>query len=245
MPYPPILLFHICGGTLGLVSGTAALSFRKGSPGHVLAGKVFVASMLTMAAGAVYLAVVKNQPNNFGGGIFTFYLILTAWLTARRRDRETSRFDWVMLLIPLALGILAWISGVKALRSHEDLPGGVPVGMHLFMASVMLLAAAGDARMLLRGGVFGTQRLVRHLWRMCFGLFIASGSFFLGGANRPLRLLSAVGIGQHLPTALFSTGLYLILTVLPLVLLIFWLLRVRFTNAYKGKSIQLAPTSPH
>jgi hypothetical protein len=46
-------------------------------------------------------------------------------------------------------------------------------------------------------------------------------------------LLSAVGVGQHLPQALFSTGLYLILTILPLILLIFWVVRVRFTNAYK------------
>src|SRR5438477_9402876 len=36
----------------GLLSGTAAMSFRKGSPRHVLAGRVFVASMLVMAAGA-------------------------------------------------------------------------------------------------------------------------------------------------------------------------------------------------
>jgi hypothetical protein len=37
--------------------------------------------------------------------------------------------------------------------------------------------------------------------------------------------------------------LYLILTILPLILLIFWLVRVRFTNKYKGKSMRLAPTS--
>jgi uncharacterized membrane protein len=237
MSYSPILAAHICAGTSGLLAGTAALSFRKGSLRHILAGKVFVASMLTMAAGAAYLAVVKHQPNNIGGGIFTFYLILTAWLTARRRDGETRRFDWAVLLIPLALGILAWMSGIKALRSHEDLPGGVPVGMHLFMATIMLLAATGDTRMLLRGGVVGTQRVVRHLWRMCFGLFIAAGSFFLGPSNRPLRLLSALRLAQHLPPALFSTNLYLILTILPLALLIFWLVRVRFTNVYPGKSM--------
>lgn len=237
MPYSLILVAHICAGTVGLLSGAAALWFRKGSHRHVLAGKVFVASILIMAAGAVYLAVVKHQPNNFGGGVFTFYLILTAWLTARRRGKETNPLDWALLLIPLTLGILAWNSGVKALRSHEDLPGGVPVGMHLFMASMMLLAAAGDTRMLLLGGIVGTQRVVRHLWRMCFGLFIAAGSFFLGPSNRPLRLLSTLKLSQHLPSALFSTNLYLLLTALPLALLIFWLVRVRFTNAYGGKSM--------
>jgi hypothetical protein len=237
MLYSPILLVHICAGTVGLLSGTAAISFRKGSPRHVLAGKVFVASMLTMAVVAVYLAIVKHQPNNIGGGILTFYLIGTAWLTARRRDGETSRFDWIALLIPLAIGVLSWMNGLKVVRSGASSQDGVPVGMTFFMGSVCLLAAAGDVRMLLSRGVFGARRIARHLWRMCYGLFIAAGSFFLGPSNRPLRLLSAVGIGQHLSSALFSTTLYLILSILPLILLIFWLVRVRFTNASKRYSM--------
>jgi uncharacterized membrane protein len=232
MSYSPVLLVHICAGSLGLLSGTAAMAFRKGSPRHALAGRVFVASMLTMAAGAVYLASARHQPSNFGGGLLTFYLVGTAWLTARRRDGETSRLDWVVLLIPLSLGILTWASGIKIVRSGASSQDGVPVGMTFFMGSVMLLAAAGDIRMLVRGGLFGTKRIARHLWRMCFGLFIAAGSFFMGPSNRPLRLLSAVGLGQHLSPALFSTSLYLILTILPLILLIFWLVRVRFW--YKG-----------
>jgi hypothetical protein len=56
-----------------------------------------------------------------------------------------------------------------------------------FMGSVMLLAAAGDVRILVGGGVIGAKRIAPHLWRMCFGLFIAAGSFFLGPSNRPLR----------------------------------------------------------
>ena len=232
----PVLLVHICGGTVGLLSGAAAMSFRKGSPRHVLAGRVFVASMLVMAAGAACLGITRHQPSNVGGGIFTFYLILTAWLTARQADGETSKLDWAALLIPLTLGILTWMNGLSVLRSGASSQAGVPVGMTFFMGSVMLLAAAGDVRMLMRRGVLGAKRIARHLWRMCFGLFIASGSFFLGPSNRPLRLLSNVGLGQHLPKALFSMGLYLVLTILPLVLLIFWLLRLRFSNAYKKTS---------
>jgi uncharacterized membrane protein len=236
MSYSPIVMAHIFAGTVGLLSGTAAMFFRKGYPRHVLAGRIFVASMLTMAVLAVYLAIVKHQPSNISGGILTFYLIGTAWLTARRGDGETSRFDWVVLLIPLALGTLTWMNGLKIVRSGASSQDGVPVGMTFFMGSVMLLAGAGDVRMLLRGGLFGTKRIARHLWRMCFGLFIAAGSFFLGPSNRPLRLLSAVGLGQHLPPALFSTTLYLILSVLPLIMLVFWLVRVRFKNAYQRSS---------
>jgi len=240
MPYSPILLVHIAGGTVGLLAGTAAIIFRKGSARHALAGRIFVVAMLIMGSLAAYLAIVRHQPGNFGGGVFTFYLILTAWLTARRRDGETARFDWLLLVIPLALGTLTWVNGIAIVRSGVDPPDGVPVGMSFFMGSIMLLAAAGDVRMLVGGGIAGAKRIARHLWRMCFGLFIAAGSFFMGPSNRPFRLLSTVGLGQHLPMALFSTGVYLVLTIAPLILLVYWLVRVRFTNLYKGKSIQAA-----
>jgi hypothetical protein len=197
------------------------MAFRKGSPRHALAGKVFVASMLTMAAAAVYLAVIKHQPNNIGGGILTFYLVGTAWLTARRRDGETSIYDWAALVIPLAIGIGGWINGLQALHSPTGEKYGVPAGMHMFMGSVCLLAAAGDVRMLLRGGVFGVQRIVRHLWRMCFGLFIATGSFFLGQGSKVF------------PAFVLKSGVLFVPAILPLVLLIFWVVRVRFTDAYK------------
>jgi uncharacterized membrane protein len=241
MPYSPILLVHILGGSVGLLSGAAAITFRKGSRRHALAGRIFVVAMLTMGSFAAYLAVLRHQPNNVIGGIFTFYLILTAWLTARRRNGQTSRWDWALLLIPLALGGINWANGIAIARGKAEAPDGVPVGMLFFMGSIMLLAAAGDVRMLLAGGVAGAQRIARHAWRMCFGLFIAAGSFFMGPNNRPLRLLTTAGLGAHLSPAIFSTGLYLVLTLAPLVLLIYWLVRLRFTNFYKQKVLQVAP----
>jgi hypothetical protein len=200
------------------------MSFRKGSPRHVLAGKVFVASMLTMGVFAVYLAITRHQPSNIGGGILTVYLIGTAWLTAKRRDGETSRFDWVVLLLPLAIGILLWVIGLNVVRSGASSQNGVPVGMILFMGSVCLLAAAGDVRMLVRRGVFGAKRIVRHLWRMCFGLFIATGSFFLGQQ-------------QVFPLAIRKQYILAPLAILPLVLLIYWLVRVRIRKRAPGMGV--------
>ena len=224
MSVSPILVLHVSAGIVGILSGAAAMSFRKGSPRHALAGKVFVISMLTMAAGAVYLAFMKHQPNNVGGGVLTFYLVGTAWLTARRRDGETSILDWAVLLIPLWAGIGGWMNGFEAVHSPTGSRYGVPAGMHFFMGSVMLLAAAGDVRMLVRGGVFGVQRIVRHLWRMCFGLFIATGSFFLGQGAKVF------------PAFILKTNILFVPAILPLLLLIFWLLRVRFTDSYKKMS---------
>ena len=224
MRFSSILLFHICAGTLGLLSGAVAIFFRKGSPRHALAGKVFVISMLSMAASGAFMAVLKSQPGNVVGGTFTFYLVATAWLTARRANGKTTTFDWAALLIALAVTVVDMTLGLQAANSPTGMKYGYPPGPYFFIGSVAALAFAGDIRMLVRGGISGTQRIARHLWRMCFGLFIASGSVFLAR--------------QHLfPAILRTTGVLVFLSVLPLLLMIFWLLRVRFTNAFKQQSI--------
>jgi hypothetical protein len=102
------------------------------------------------------------------------------------------------------------------------------VGMYFFMGSVALLAAAGDVRMLVRGGVFGAHRIVRHLWRMCFALFNAAGSLFLGQQ-------------QVFPAFLRKTNVLFVPDILPLILMIFWLFRDRFTNTYEREVSGLDP----
>ena len=221
----PILALHICSGTVGLLSGAVAASFRKGSRRHAIAGKVFVISMLSLGTSAMYLAVMKREVGNFVGGILTIYLVTTAWLTARRRDGETSIFDWAAILIPLGVGASSLTLGFQKLSNPAAFHDGVPVGMNFFMGTVVLLMAAGDVRMILRG-LSGTQRIARHLWRMCFGLFFATGSIFIA---RP-----------HLfPAWMSTTHLLLFLGVLPPFLMIFWLIRVRFSNRFRG------PDSPY
>jgi hypothetical protein len=71
-------------------------------------------------------------------------------------------------------------SGRYLASAFPLLMSGVPAAMSFFLGSVVLLAAAGDVRMLARGGVTEARRIGRHAWRMSFGLFIATGSFFLG-----------------------------------------------------------------
>ena len=71
MSYSPSLIGYTCCGTLGSCPG--ALRFRSARvlPRHVLAGRIFVASMLTMGVAAVYLAIVRHQLNKIEGGILT------------------------------------------------------------------------------------------------------------------------------------------------------------------------------
>jgi hypothetical protein len=74
--------------------------------------------------------------------------------------------------------------------------------------------------MLVRGEIAGRQRITRHLWRMCFGLFFATGSFFLGQ--------------QQVFRAFLRGSTFLtVLALLPFPVMIYWLIRFHFSNAYK------------
>jgi uncharacterized membrane protein len=220
MHLSPILAFHIFTGTSGCLSGFVAIFFRKGSRRHALAGKVFVISMLCLAASGVYLAVMKSQMDNILGGTLTFYLVATAWMTARHRDGRTGIFDWGAFLIALTVASTIITFGLEAATSPTGLKYGSSIGPYIFLGSVSVLATVGDIRMLIRGGISGTQRIARHLWRMCFAFFIAAASIFLARA-------------RVFPAIFRETGVLYILSFLPLLLMVFWLIRVRFKNAYE------------
>jgi uncharacterized membrane protein len=221
-----LLFLHISGGVLGLLSGTLAMIYRKGSRGHRLAGDVFVVAMLTMGACGSTLALMKHQTGNVFGGLITFYMITTAWLAGRRRN-GVSALDWAALAMALVLGGSMITLGVRVVNGIDAKQEGVPVAMYFVMGSIPLLAGVGDARVLVRGGISGTARLARHLWRMLFGLFIASGSFFLGQQ-------------QVFPAAWRGSPVWFVPALLPLALLIFWLIRVRvgkrYTDAGNGRA---------
>ncbi len=219
----PLLVFHICAGTIALLAGVVAMFYRKGSRGHRVAGNVFVGSMLTLAVSATWLALMKSQVTNVIGGVLTFYLVGTAWATAKSPNGRLGSLDYGALLFAVIVGATEVVFGVDAMRSATGLKFGYPPPLYFIFGGLALLAAVGDARMLVRGGIFGVHRIVRHLWRMLFALFFASGSLFLGQQ-------------QVLPAFLRGTNILFVPAFLPLVLMIYWLVRVRFKGAYGGQA---------
>ena len=79
--------------------------------------------------------------------------------------------------------------------------------------TIALLATFGDLRVWRSWRTQGGFRIKRHLWRMCFALFIATASFFLGPS-------------QRLPAFLRGSPLRPIPVLLVLVVMFFWLARV-------------------
>src|SRR6516164_7805058 len=131
-----ILDFHIISGTLGMLSGFVAVFLRKGSRRHGIAGNVFVIAMMSLSLSGVYLALLKSQPGNVIGGTLTFYLVTTAWLTARRQAGRPGLIDWGALGIILTLAALELTWGAQAALSPTGLKYDYPPGPYFFMGTV-------------------------------------------------------------------------------------------------------------
>lgn len=218
MMYTEILAVHIGMGTLGVLTGAAALLFRKGSGPHRVAGTVFVLAMLPMAATASILETMKPEPGSVVGGLMTIYFIATAWVAGRRKDGETGVFEIIAVLAALALAVV-FAMGAYALATGAMKPPN-PIFPYVFygISGAMALAAVADLSVIWRAGLSGAQRIARHLWRMCFGLFIAVGSFAAQGAK-----VLPPGVGLRV---------LLVSMILILGVMIFWLIRALLTNWY-------------
>jgi hypothetical protein len=216
-----ILILHISGGSVGILSGAAALVFRKGSRLHRLAGNLFFVSMLTMSAIGAVVSPFLPQPQwgNVVMAVFTFYLVLTGWVTVRRIEGTIGRTEMGAFLLALGAVVASLTFGFQAANSPTGKFGGFPAAGYYVFATIVVLAAAGDLKMILRGGISGAPRITRHLWRMCAALFIASGSFFLGQQ-------------KVMPAYMRGSPLLFIPEIAVLGCLAFWLLRTRFSARY-------------
>ena len=156
MKYSPILIFHICAAIIGLLSGSAALIFRKGLRMHRTAGNVFFISMMGMSGSGAYMAAfITPNMGNVMGGFLTFYLVATGWLTVIRKEGETGILEYGLLLLALAQGTVGLLYGWGAAHSVTGLKEGYPAAPYLVFGTAGLLCATFDIRMLVRRGVFG------------------------------------------------------------------------------------------
>jgi hypothetical protein len=205
-----LLPIHIAAGMLAIILGAVALIVKKGGTVHRRSGLLFVYAMVVMGVSAAILG-------NGLGGLMTIYFVGTALTTVRPASLWSRRTNIAALAVAVGLALVDLALGVKAFSSPRGFLNGVPFPMFFFLATVLILAAAGDVRIMRFGEPRGRPRLARHLWRMCFALFIAAGSFFSIRAR----------VAKILPEP-FTTGP---MRALPIVLLFgamfYWLWRVR------------------
>ena len=205
---------HIAGGLVALAAGAVAVSVRKGGALHARAGTWFAVAMLVLGATAAILDPLRAEPRSPVGGIMVCYFVSTAWMTARRRDGVAGRFEKVACAAALGgAALMVW----GGLMGDATTPAGR--GPVFALGGLCLLAGLGDLRMVLRP-LTAVQRLSRHLWRMLFAFFIATGSFFLGQQD-------------VLPAVVRGAPILFVLAFAPFALMFFWLVRVRVGKRFR------------
>lgn len=218
----PLLLIHIAAGSLGIGAGAGAAFTLKGARAHRLFGIVFCSAITVMAVLGGYLALftassVAAAPPRASLAVsgLTLYLVLTAWLTVRRRPGTLGKGEAVASLG--GLGITAALLGFGVTAARAGGPSGSFVP-YLVFAGFGVAAVALDVRVMRRGGVAGAARITRHLWRMCFAWFFATSFFFLGQQ-------------RVMPSWMRGSPVLTFLAVVPLVTMLVWLLRIWATTA--------------
>ncbi|HET9229641.1 MAG TPA: hypothetical protein VFO00_00020 [Vitreimonas sp.] len=176
MSFSPEGLFHAAAGVIGIVAGIIAILTRKGGRTHVIAGRIFVGSIVLTALSAIRLALKAEEFGFIGAGVLVVYFMLTAWMAVRRPERQSGLFEIGAFLVAAAGAAAMYVAWLEA-RQSPELFNGLPI---LIFAIVATLCALGDLSVVLRRGLAGKQRIMRHLWRMHLGFFAAVGSFFPG-----------------------------------------------------------------
>jgi hypothetical protein len=183
-----LIPLHIVGGAIAILSGFVALYALKGALLHRKSGTIFVYAMLVMSLSGAVIAVGRaGAAMNIPAGLVTAYLVITSLLTVHPPSVRSRRVERGAMLAAFALGLASIVSAVLSAGR-----GNIGFVFPLVMFGILALSAGvGDRRMLRAGGLQGTARLKRHLWRMCVALAIAAASFFLGPVRRipePLRI---------------------------------------------------------
>lgn len=212
-----LLYAHIGGGAIGMVTGVVALAARKGQKVHRAAGSTFFLAMfMAYAIGAGVAPFLETgQRPNFVAGIMALYLLVSGAMAARRRDAKAGAPEIIGLVVALTITV----AGVTFMQMGATSPSGTvdgsPPQAFVLFTIAGVFAAAGELHVLVRKQLSNVSRIARHLWRMCFSLFIASGSFFLGQM-------------QVFPEALQQSVLLPVLALAPLPVMLFWLGKVHF-----------------
>ena len=214
--------FHIITGALAIVSGFAAFFFRKGGLRHRQVGNVFFVTMLAMAGSGAIMAYLETASLSVIAGTLTCYMVATSWSTVKQKPNQIGTFEYIAPWIGFIIAISSYVLGFQGFENEDQMMHGFPAAMYIFFGSVAALAAIFDIKVIVTRGISGTARIVRHLWRMCYGLWMAVTSFFLGQQ-------------RHLPDWLIDNNIHIFPVLAVVILLVFWLFKVMLGKRFKKK----------
>lgn len=104
-----MLIVHIIGGIMAMVTGLVSMLNRKGASQHRLTGKLFFAGMTAVFVTSCYISIVKSLPFLFMVGFFSYHMACSGYRILYLKKKNTSQspglIDWVISSSGLLAGI--------------------------------------------------------------------------------------------------------------------------------------------
>ncbi len=172
-----LLLLHIFGGGIGLLSGTINIIRKKGDKKHKLTGKFFLYGMMLSGVSALALSVMHPNYFLFIVGIFTLYMVSTGerylFLKQLLNGQSPIFLDWILAGSMLVFGIAFIVFGIKIYLQQEKF--GL---VFLVFGYISLRFVYSDWQNYTGKAKHKNYWLLAHLQRMT-GAYIASLTAFL------------------------------------------------------------------
>jgi uncharacterized membrane protein len=100
---PWLMIAHIAGGTLSLISGIVPMLVVKGNNIHRLFGKIFFFGMTVVFLTGFTVSLIKNIPFLFLISIFSYYLVASGYrslyLKKLGRGQKPAVVDWLLNIV--------------------------------------------------------------------------------------------------------------------------------------------------
>ena len=153
-----LMIAHALTGSVTVGSGAAALSLRKGSIAHRIAGRVFVGSMLSM--GPVVATGAWLMPGSISStgilfSVLMIYLVVSAWTTIRDSEHLLSSLDVAAPLLALCIAVAGLSMGLNMSDNPLDTAQGPQKEACYFFAALASVAMLLDINNLRTCGVRG------------------------------------------------------------------------------------------
>ena len=189
-----LLPIHILGGAIALLSAIMAILSEKGKKIHVLSGRTFFWSMLTIFLTAIPMSIITSNIFLFLIAFFSFYFAFAGIRFARNRKGIATTSDWIAVGLMILSGVGMWTLAAVLFMNNNSM--SIPLLVFGFGAIVL---GYGDFKSHKNKTAIGKERIVRHLVSMIAGTIAVITAVLVVNVK-----IEPVWIWWVLPTVLIS-----------------------------------------
>ncbi|MEP4311000.1 MAG: hypothetical protein ABJV60_11730 [Lentilitoribacter sp.] len=159
---------HIVIGALGLIAAIVALTAKKGSMFHILAGRIFAAGILVVAITSLILLSVRMAPPLLVAALTSVYAVGTAILALKPASTKIKVTEYGFFIFEIIV-----VAIFLAMAVPQIIAGSIPPIGPLVILTIPIILLVGDIHFFRNAHVRSALRIRRHLARMIWAFVIA------------------------------------------------------------------------